>query len=118
MQDRLSLEDLKKAAEEKIKKRRADKIQILICYTSCSICTGADEVLKSMQDMLAYSNIDNVVIETVGCLGICSKEPLIDVYMPDGTKYSYENVDPIKAQTILLSHSKLGEPVEEYLLKA
>lgn len=117
MAERLTYEQLRKAAEERINSKRKGKIRVLVCYTSCSIGVGANEVLKSMQETLKYSSIDNVIIETTGCLGICTKEPLVDVYMPDGSKYSYELVDEKKAMIIILSHSQLGKPVEEYLLK-
>jgi NADP-reducing hydrogenase subunit HndB len=116
MTDRLTLEQLRKSAEEKLEMKKG-KIRVLVCYTSCSIAVGANEVLRAMQETLAYSKIDNVIIQTTGCIGICSKEPLVDVYTPDGNKYSYELVDDEKARKIILSHSKLGEPVEECLLQ-
>ncbi|MFZ5354016.1 MAG: (2Fe-2S) ferredoxin domain-containing protein [Bacillota bacterium] len=117
MAEGLSYEQLRKAAEERVKSKRKGMIRVLVCYTSCSISVGADEVLKSMQEALKHSNISNIIIETTGCLGICAKEPLVDVYMPDGSKYSYELIDSKKAMLIILSHSQLGKPVEEYLLK-
>jgi NADP-reducing hydrogenase subunit HndB len=116
MADRLTLEQLRKAAEEKTEKKKG-KIRVLVCYTSCSIAVGANEVLRAMEETLADSKIDNVLIQPTGCLGICSKEPLVDVYTPDGNKYTYEFVDEEKARKIILSHSELGNPLEEYLLK-
>jgi NADP-reducing hydrogenase subunit HndB len=41
----------------------------------------------------------------------------VDVYTPDGNKYTYEFVDGEMARKIILSHSELGNPLEEYLLK-
>lgn len=116
MADRLNLEQLRKSAEEKSEQKKR-RIRVLVCYTSCSIIVGATEVLRAMEETIAYSKIDNVIIQATGCLGICSKEPLVDVYTPEGNKYSYEFVDGEKARKIILSHSQLERPLEEYLLK-
>lgn len=117
MADKLTLDQIRKQAKERISNKRKDKIRAVICYTSCSIIAGANEVLKSMQETLKSEEFENVIIETTGCMGICSKEPLVDIYMPDGRKFSYELVTAKKARAIIVSHVILDEPMKEWLLK-
>ncbi|MFZ5967220.1 MAG: (2Fe-2S) ferredoxin domain-containing protein [Bacillota bacterium] len=108
---------LRKSAEEAIQNRRSGKIRAVLGYAMCSVSVGANEVLKAMQEVLVSGQIENVIIETTGCIGLCSKEPLLDIYMPDGKRFTYEFVTAEKARAIVVSHAMFGEEMEEWLLK-
>lgn len=108
---------LRERAEESVNRRRKGKIRAVLGYSMCSISVGANEVLKSMQQVLSDGGFENVIIETTGCQGLCSKEPLLDIYMPDGTRFTYELVTPEKARAIIVSHSVTGQCIKEWLIK-
>lgn len=108
---------LRKTAEEKIKNKRNGKIRAVIGYGKCSVSVGAKDVLKAVQEVVEEADIDNVIIETTGCIGLCSKEPLLDIYMPNGEKFTYEFVTAKKARAIIISHVMYGEAMTEWLLK-
>ncbi len=109
---------LRKAAEENIKnKRKKGRIRAVLGYSKCSVSVGANEVLKALQEVLIEAEIDDVIIETTGCVGLCSKEPLLDIFTSDGERYTYELVKPKMAKAILISHSLYDETIEEWLLK-
>lgn len=111
-------QQLRESAEEAIKsKKESGKIRAVLGYSICSVSVGANEVLRAMQEVLVEADIHNVILETTGCIGLCYKEPLLDIYMPNGMKYTYELVTPSKARAIIVSHSLYGEPMEEWLLK-
>ena len=111
-------QNLRKSAEEAIKNKRENgKIRAVLGYSICSVSVGANEVLRAMQEVLVEADIDNVILETTGCIGLCSKEPLLDIYMPNGERYTYGLVTPQKARAIVIYHSLYGEPMEEWLLK-
>lgn len=109
---------LRTTAENAIEnKRKNKKLRFVLGYSMCSVSVGASEVLKALQETLVDASIDNVIIETTGCIGLCSKEPLVDVYTPEGERYTYEFVTPKKARAILISHSLYNEDIDEWLLK-
>ncbi|WP_155848353.1 (2Fe-2S) ferredoxin domain-containing protein [Caldisalinibacter kiritimatiensis] len=109
---------LRKTAEDELeKKRKKKKIRAVLGYSMCSVSVGANEVLSALEEVLVEAEIDNVIIETTGCTGLCSKEPLLDVYTPEGYRYTYELVTPKKARAILISHSFYDEEIEDWLLK-
>ncbi|MGF7058849.1 (2Fe-2S) ferredoxin domain-containing protein [Brassicibacter mesophilus] len=111
-------DDLRKSAEEAIKNKKTNgKIRAILGYSICSVSVGANEVLRALQEVLMEADIKNVIIETTGCIGLCSKEPLLDIYMPNGERYTYEQVTAKKAKAIILSHSLYEEEVEEWLIK-
>ena len=107
----------KEKAKEAIDHKRKGKIRAVLNYSMCSVGVGANEVLRAMQEVVAEGKYDNVIIETTGCMGICSKEPILDVFMPDGERYTYEFVTPKKARAIIVSHTMYNEQIDEWLLE-
>ncbi|SHK11510.1 (2Fe-2S) ferredoxin domain-containing protein [Paramaledivibacter caminithermalis] len=110
-------DSLRKKAEEAIDNKRNGKIRVVLNYSMCSVSVGANEVLKALQEVVAEGQFDDVIIETTGCAGLCSKEPILDVYMPDGERYTYEFVTPKKARAIVVSHTMYDEHIDKWLLK-
>lgn len=108
---------LRERAEESVREKRKGKIRAVLGYSMCSISVGANGVLESMQQALSDGGLENVIIETTGCQGLCSREPLLDIYMPDGRRFTYELVTPEKARAIIVSHSVSGECINEWLIK-
>ncbi|KAB3530701.1 (2Fe-2S) ferredoxin domain-containing protein [Alkaliphilus serpentinus] len=118
MKTNLTYNQLRNAAEDSLAKKNCKgRIRVLLGYSTCSVTVGANEVLKALQEAVAYGQLRNVIIETTGCVGLCSKEPLIDVIMPDDKKFTYELVTPKKAMAIVINHSLYEEDVEEWLIK-
>lgn len=111
------LDYLRERAEKSVNKRRNGKIRAVLGYSMCSISVGANEVLKAMQQVVSDGGFENIIIETTGCPGLCSKEPLLNIYMPDGRGFTYELVTPEKARAIIVSHSVNGECINDWLLK-
>lgn len=108
---------LQELARRKISGSRKGKIRAVLNYSTCSMSVGAGSVLKAMQEIVAEGEFDNIIIETTGCAGYCSKEPLLDVYTPEGERFTYQHVTPDMAKRIIVSHSMYGECIKEWLLK-
>ncbi len=109
--------ELKKTSQASLDRRRKSYIRVVLGYSVCSVSVGANEVLKALEKTVESVELDNVIIETTGCLGLCSNEPLLNIYMPDGNKYTYDFVTPEKAKVILISHSMHEEVIDEWLIK-
>ena len=76
-----NIEELKKLRGEvqrELGVRRQTGTRIIIGLGTCGIAAGAREVLQAFLKELADRKID-VHLETVGCVGMCAQEPLVDI---------------------------------------
>lgn len=111
-------QDLRATAEENIRtKRKKGRIRAVLGYSKCSVSVGASDVLKALQEVLSEAELDDVIIETTGCIGLCSQEPLLDIFTSEGERYTYGLVTPKMAKAIVISHSLYDENINEWLLK-
>lgn len=108
---------LRQKAKEAVENKRKGKIRAVLNYSMCSVSVGANEVLRALQEVVAEGKFHDVIIETTGCVGLCSKEPILDIYMPEEKRYTYEFVTAKKARAIIVSHVMYNEPMDEWLLE-
>ncbi len=67
---------------------------------TCGISSGADAVLKVLNEELEASGRKDVVITTSGCAGLCNHEPLVTVERAGEGAIKYAMVDEEKARQI------------------
>jgi len=72
---------------------------ILIGTATCGRAAGALPVVEAFNKELAKSNTRAKVTE-VGCIGICSLEPLVTIIKPDSFAVCYNNVTPQIVHTL------------------
>ncbi len=112
-----SIEELKKI-KEKAKhsvdmRNSKDGYRVAIGMATCGIASGAKPVLNKFVEEVAKQNLDNIVVTQVGCIGVCTHEPVVEVIDSEGRKVIYGNIDPEKALLIVEKHLKNNEIVEE-----
>ena len=114
-----SLDELR-AIREKI--RNASKLQdqeaetkIIVGMGTCGIAAGARNVLLAIMDELATRETEGIIVSQTGCLGMCEKEPLLEVQTPHGkTLYGYVNAE--RARRIIANHAINGQPIVELMI--
>lgn len=115
-----SLEELKKLREESIKNiemRNTDKdIRVVVGMATCGIAAGARPVLATLVEEVAKRNLNNVQVVQTGCIGMCTLEPIVEVYSADKEKVTYVHVDPEKAKRIVSEHLTNNNVVYEYTI--
>nr|WP_300093523.1 (2Fe-2S) ferredoxin domain-containing protein [Sedimentibacter sp.] len=115
-----SLEELKKLREESIKNiemRNTDKdIRVVVGMATCGISAGARPVLTTLVEEVAKRNLNNVQVVQTGCIGMCTLEPIVEVYTADKEKVTYVHVDPEKAKRIVSEHLANNNVVVEYTI--
>ncbi|KAA3613132.1 MAG: NADH-quinone oxidoreductase subunit NuoF [Calditrichaeota bacterium] len=87
-------EPLKRVTQKKVNIFRREIIEKPVFYIgagTCGLGAGADKTKKILIDYLQKNEIDADVIE-VGCIGLCSAEPLVDIQIPGKTRLVYNNV--------------------------
>ena len=106
------------ALQEELKKARdPNQVEIVVCYGTGCLASGATKVEQALKEALAKAEIEAKVrplIKTTGCRGFCSRGPLV-VIQPEGI--FYEKVAPKDAEDIVASLAPDAEPVERLLYK-
>ena len=88
---------------------------IAVGMNSCGIAAGAKETYEAIKAELERRNLD-VKLKIVGCVGMCYREPLVDVITEDEI-ITYGHVDPKKVPRIIEEHVINGKPIEEWIVK-
>lgn len=115
-----SLEELKKIREASLanmEMRNTDKdIRIVVGMATCGISAGARPVLNTLVEEIAKRNLVNVQVVQTGCIGMCTYEPIVEVYVKDNEKVTYINIDAEKAKKIVAEHIVNNKVVKEYTI--
>jgi len=120
----LFLEDLaqaKKHAQELLEANTAQcQFVVRVSAASCGVAAGALNVLQIFQDFLgdpaqAESGIKICVIP-IGCLGLCSLEPVVQVQQADHMQITYGKVNRAVARKIIQQHILQGRVVQENVI--
>lgn len=116
-----SLEDLKKireSAQAMIHLREGgEAVNIVVGMGTCGIAAGARETLSAILDELQKRNLSNVVVTQTGCVGLCEKEPLVDVIVPGQPRVTYGYVNGDKARRIVASHVVNKQVIGEWVVQ-
>jgi NADH:ubiquinone oxidoreductase subunit F (NADH-binding)/(2Fe-2S) ferredoxin len=85
---------------EVFRRNRISKTIIYIGITSSSVCAGVMDVKSAIESYIAEKELDIDII-TIGSLGLCSDEPLVDVQVPGKNRIVFKKVTPSDIPTIL-----------------
>jgi NADP-reducing hydrogenase subunit HndB len=112
-----SLEDLKRLREEAqkdIKVRLETGTTITVGMGTCGIAAGARETMHAILEELRKREID-AHVTTVGCIGMCSREPLVDIEQAGHPRITYGNVRPDMVPRLIEEHLIKGNVVQEWV---
>ena len=73
---------------------------IYVGVGTCGLGAGAGKTLAAVRTYLGQREVDADVVE-VGCLGMCSAEPLLDVQLPGRTRLAFERVSAERVPALL-----------------
>ncbi len=109
------LRALKDRAQKDIKVRLSSGTRITVGLGTCGIAAGARETMRAILDELAQRGID-ANVNTVGCIGMCFNEPLVDIEQAGSPRITYGNVSPDRVHRIIEEHIVGGRVVEEWVV--
>jgi (2Fe-2S) ferredoxin len=116
-----TLEDLKKLREEALEKRKAKatsgNVQIIVGMGTCGIAAGARETMKSILHTIESENLSGIIVTQTGCMGLCEKEPIVQVIVGEQPKVTYGKVDAAVAKKILDEHVVKGNVVKDHVIQ-
>jgi NADP-reducing hydrogenase subunit HndB len=92
------------------------RAKVTVHMGTCGIAAGARKIMSSLLSLLEEKEVNDVVITTSGCAGLCSREPMMTVELKGQAPVKYVDLDEEKTSKIFSSHVMSGEVVEEYAL--
>lgn len=87
---------------------KESRIVFYVGAGTCGLAAGAEEILKQLQIEIVSRGLD-AEVKTVGCLGYCEREPIVDVRLPGLSRVSFGNVD--KKGLIRIIDSYVGQGI-------
>jgi NADP-reducing hydrogenase subunit HndB len=109
------LQELRQRLQKDIKARADTSTTITVGMGTCGIAAGARETMRAILAELEARSID-AHVTTVGCIGMCSREPLVDIQQGDEPRVTYGDVTPEMVPRLIDEHLVRGNVVEEWVV--
>ncbi len=106
------LEELAKIGRNQI---NCIKPRIIFGLGTCGIASGGQSIMTFAKNYLEKIGAD-VEITTVGCIGLCHAEPLVDVELPGRPRVTYSEMNEEKIKKVIDEHVIGGKPIANYSL--
>ena len=106
------LSDLGKMAQMGEASLTSEKPQIVLGLATCGIAAGGMPLKDFAEQYLAENDVKADIV-SVGCIGLCHAEPLVDIKLPGKPRVTYDYMDTDKLKKILDEHLVGGQPVKE-----
>lgn len=117
---KLTIADLKKIKEKvhaEMALRDGDRrVKVTVHMGTCGIASGAREVLDTLLQEIEEAKVNDVIVTTSGCMGLCSREPLVTVEILNQDPIKYEYMNPNKMRQVFKRHILNGEIQQSFVL--
>ncbi len=117
-----SLEDLKRLREEALEKRKVKSSsgasQVVVAMGTCGIAAGARDTMKAILAKIESDNLSGILVTQTGCIGLCEREPIVQVQVGNEPKVTYGKVTPEVAERIISEHVLGGKVVDEFVVRS
>jgi len=82
---------------------------------TCGVAAGAERVIQGLRDLCLEKELD-IEIASTSCIGMCYKEVIIEVTLPEHSSVIYGDITNDRLERIINEHIIHGEPVKEWAL--
>ncbi len=117
---RLTIEDLKKIKEKQhavfTLREGGYRAKVTVHMGTCGIAAGAREIMSALLEEIAQVKVEDVIVTTSGCAGLCAREPMVTVEILNRPPVKYGELTGQKIREIFKEHVLAGNPVEKYAL--
>ena len=92
------------------------RAKITVHMGTCGIAAGARDILSALLNEIEKKKLDDIIVTTSGCAGLCSREPMATVEIAGTPPVKYVDLTVEKITKILHEHIINGNIVNEYAL--
>jgi NADH-quinone oxidoreductase subunit F len=107
--------DLEDQAKAGLANLNSQNPQLIFGLATCGIAAGGMPLKEFAEEYLAKKGAA-VEIVSVGCIGMCHAEPLVDVKLAGQPRVTYDNMTIEKLKIIIDEHLLGGKPVKNLAL--
>jgi NADP-reducing hydrogenase subunit HndB len=117
---RVTIEDLKRIRDEARQTMTAragvGRAKVTVHMGTCGIAAGAREVMAALLREVEQRHLDDVLVTTSSCAGLCSHEPMVTVELAGQPPVKYVDLTAERIVTVLERHVLGGQIVAELAL--
>ncbi len=117
---KLTIDDLKRIKEkvqkEDLFRAGTKRVKVTVHMGTCGIASGAKEILDTVMEEMSQNNVNDVLVTTSGCIGICSREPLVTIEEQGKEPIVYEYLTKNKMRQIFKQHIMEGKIQPDFIM--
>ncbi len=101
----MNRDDLQAIADKELEKQQQKRCRLLCCASTACLSSGSPSVQEVLQEAIKVNQLakDVQLVET-GCMGLCSRGPMVRVQTQNQPEVLYEHVTPAVAEKIAAKH--------------
>lgn len=110
---KITIEDLKKI-KEKVQAQTSlreggKRVKVTVHMGTCGLAAGAKTVLDTLMQEIEEAGATDIIVTTSGCVGLCSREPIVTVEVLGQEPIKYELMNANKMRQVFRRHILGGE---------
>jgi NADP-reducing hydrogenase subunit HndB len=117
---KLSIQDLAKIREKTKSlmtiREGEGRARVTVHMGTCGIAAGARDIMDALLGEIGKANIQDVIVTTSGCAGLCNAEPMMTVEIKNQPPVKYGQLTPDKLRKIFVQHILGGQMVTDLVL--
>lgn len=94
----------------------AGRAKVTVHMGTCGIAAGARDIMETLLEEIRSRDLQDVIVTTSGCAGLCNREPMATVEIKDQPPVKYVQLTPDKMRRVIAEHVLEGRIVAEYAL--
>ncbi|MFN2164647.1 MAG: (2Fe-2S) ferredoxin domain-containing protein, partial [Anaerolineae bacterium] len=111
--------DLQAMAQREMEKHQGTRCRLLCCASTPCLSSGATAVQAALKEAIAEQELNaQVALVATGCMGPCSRGPVVTLQVQGQDDVMYEQVTPEIARQIVAQHVAENEPVAQHVMPA
>jgi len=118
--NKLSIQDLAKIREKTKSlmtiREGEGRARVTVHMGTCGIAAGARDIMDALLGEIGKANIQDVIVTTSGCAGLCNAEPMMTVEIKNQPPVKYGQLTPDKLRKIFVQHILGGQMVTDLVL--
>lgn len=92
------------------------RARVTVHMGTCGIAAGARDIMDALLGEIEKAKIQDVIVTTSGCAGLCNAEPMMTVELKNQPPVKYGHLTPEKLHKIFVQHILGGQMAVDLVL--